>query len=664
MIEKIKKITDKIAASDDYSYKYAEHIAELLAVVRAELISDEYKSAIEACDLQGAISHLARYYRSKQRFVVKKRENSKHFNKEKADRIIEGYAREVNIDWHFEENDVDFLFNPTIENPPVNHEWLWQFNRQSYWFTLCDAYDETADEKYAEGFKKQLLKWIGQTFAPEKHNNPGSAWRTIECGLRLLGSWPTAYESFKNSPSIDDVTLVIMIASMHRQSVHLVKNVTKANWLLMEMNGVYTFTSLFPELTDSDSARAFAQEKMLREIEDQILPDGMHYELSPDYHSVATSTARNLILLARTFGRDSEIPESFMKTWERAIENPIAMSTPSFTQPRTNDCFTMHTSSFAGYGRSVFGEKPEYEFVLSERERGYIPWDFTSKEFPYAGFVVMRSDWSADATYLCFDVGPLGKGHMHQDKLNINLYKGDEELLFDDGGGQYEESDARWYAMSGYDHNTVLVDGLAQKRKMPEKLDEPNDAHFITRDDFDYAMGEYTDTFGVKFDDLSRPATWKREVAFFKPDFFAVVDTLTTADGEPHSYELLFQLDTTKYELPCEYKNALIGRFGKKYDLLLLPLDSEGEVSLTAISGQTEPCLRGWYNGRNDKYLHEALTVGRKVEGKKEFKFATLIFPLAEGDEMPSVSRQGSLVTVNFKGAEKKFDIDALDTYK
>ena len=664
MTNELKKITADIGLYEQYAEKYAEHIEELFAVVRGELIGEEYSAAIASSNPSAAISALADYYRKKPKYVAKKRANSGKFDRDKADRTAAGYAREVNIDWHFEGNEIDFLFNPTIKNPPVNHEWLWQFNRQSYWFNLADTYDATADERYAEAFKKQLLKWIGQTFAPEKHNNPGSAWRTIECGLRLLGSWPAAYESFKNSPCIDDVTLVLMIASMHRQSVHLVKNATKANWLLMEMNGVYTFTSLFPELSDSDEARAFAQERMLREIVEQILPDGMHYELSPDYHSVATSTAQNFILLAKAFGRDSEIPESFMKTWERAIENPIAMSTPSFTQPRTNDCFTMQTARFAGYGKAVFGERPEYEFVLSERERGYIPWEFTSKEFPYAGFVVMRSDWSADATYLCFDVGPLGKGHMHQDKLNINIYKGDEELLFDDGGGQYEESEARWYALSGYDHNTVLVDGLPEKRKMPEKLDEPNDAHFITRSDFDYAMGEYTDTFGKSFDSLSSPASWRREVAFFKPDFFLVVDTLSSADTAPHDYELLFQLDTTNYELPSEYKNALIGKFGRKYDLLLLPLDGEGEVSLTAISGQTEPCLRGWYNGRNDKELHAALTVGREVKGKKNFKFATLIFPLAEGDEMPSVSRQGSLVTVNFKGAEKKFDIDALDTYK
>ena len=660
MINELKKITARVAACDEYATKYAEHIAELFDVVDGKLIGEEYSRAMELCDYSAAISALAKFYREKPKANIRERANNERYGKEKADKTIAGYAREVNIDWHFEDGELDFLFNPTINNPPVNHEWLWQFNRQSYWFALAATYNATGDEKYASGFKRQLLKWIGQTFAPEKHNTPGSAWRTIECGLRLLGSWPVAYESFKSSPSVDEVTLVLMIASMHRQSVHLVKNATKANWLLMEMNGVYTFTSLFPELTDSDDARAFAQEKMLREIEDQILPDGMHYELSPDYHSVATSTAYNFIMLARNFGREGDIPESFMKIWERAIENTILMSTPALTQPRTNDCFTIHTAGFAKSGKDVFGERPEYDFVLTKREKGYIPWDFTSKEFPYAGFVVMRSDWSADATYLCFDVGPLGKGHMHQDKLNINIFKGNEELIFDDGGGQYEESEARWYALSGYDHNTVLVDGLPEKRKMPEKLDEPNDAHFITREDFDYAMGEYTDTFGKKFDNLSRPATWRREVAFFKPDFFAVVDTVKSADEKPHDYELLFQLDTTHYELAEEYKNALIGRFGRKYDVLLLPFDGEGEVSLSAVSGRVEPSLRGWYNGRNEAHLHEALTVGREIKGVNDFKFTTLIFPLAKDDEMPTVTRDGSRVTVSFKGQTKEFDIERL----
>ena len=94
--------------------------------------------------------------------------------------------------------------------------------------------------------------------------------------------------------------------------------------------------------------------------------------------------------------------------------------------------------------------------------------------------------------------------------------------------------------------------------------------------------------------------------------------------------------------------------------MLLLPLDGEGEVSLSAVSGRVEPSLRGWYNGRNEANLHEALTVGREIKGVNDFKFTTLIFPLAKDDEMPTVTRDGSRVTVSFKGQTKEFDIERL----
>ena len=88
----------------------------------------------------------------------------------------------------------------------------------------------------------------------------------------------------------------------------------------------------------------------------------------------------------------------------------------------------------------------------------------------------MRTDWTPDATYLAFDVGPLGMGHWHQDKLSFVLWKGNECLVFDDGGGQYEDSRRRRYGLSGYDHNTLLVDGLAQNRLNPRRVTAPIDA--------------------------------------------------------------------------------------------------------------------------------------------------------------------------------------------
>jgi hypothetical protein len=238
---------------------------------------------------------------------------------------------------------------------------------------------------------------------------------------------------------------------------------------------------------------------------------------------------------------------------------------------------------------------------------------------------------------MCFDVGTLGMAHVHQDKLNINIFKGSQELIYDDGGGQYEISDARKYALSGYGHNTVLVDGLPQNRKGPLFTDEPIDAGWVTNDAFDYAQGVYDDTFGGA---MIKPATHKREVRFCKPDFFVVSDTLTSVDGSAHDYEALFHLDTTKVKAIPEYKNAVISDFGKEYEVVIIPLDDESaNVELKTVSAVTEPQMQGWYNGRNESDLHEATTVSRKVSGVKNFNLTTLFFPVKAGESLPQVTK-------------------------
>jgi hypothetical protein len=272
----------------------------------------------------------------------------------------------------------------------------------------------------------------------------------------------------------------------------------------------------------------------------------------------------------------------------------------------------------------------------------------------------MRSDWGADAAYMCFDVGPLGLAHVHQDKLNINIYKGSQELIYDDGGGQYEISKARKYAISGYAHNTVLVDGLAQNRKAPLSTDKPIDAGWITNGDFDYAFAIYDDTFG---EEMIKPATHKREVRFCKPGFFAVSDTMTSSDTNVHDYEALFHLDTTGVSELSQYKNGVISDFGKEYEIVIIPFDEDSApVELKTVSAVTEPQMQGWYNGRNESCLHEAITVSRKVSGVKNFKMTTLFFPIKAGSPLPQITKdENGILHVSFEGKEYTVDPSKLN---
>lgn len=636
--EKILEVVAGITADENVAINYAKHLEELFESLMPNRIGKEYEEAIAKEEYEKAIHLCASYYRNKPDCTVEELSGKGNYQKQEAEKAIAGFMREVNIEWEFHGGDIDFLFNPTKIQGPVNHEWLWQLNRHYYWRNMGRTYSATGEEKYAAAFEKQLLKWIAQTYIPEKWNGPGSAWRTIECGLRLLGSWQVAFQAFRKSESVSDVALLLMISSMHRQSLHLIAHPTGANWLMMEANGIYTFSSLFPEFSDAERNREIAARRILKEVKLQILPDGMQNELSPDYHSVVFHCAANFYSLAIALKATDEIPGELVTLLDKAANATLALSTPGFTQPRTNDCFTMYTKDIIERADKLIKKRLEYTFVSTERKEGMPPTGKTASRFlPYAGFAVMRSDWSADATYLCFDVGPLGKAHMHQDKLNINLYKGNEELIYDDGGGQYEVSSMRDYAISGYAHNTVLVDGMAQNREEPKQVLEPIDAGWISNEHFDYAVAVYDDTYG---NERIKPAVHKREVRFCKPGFFCVSDHLSAVDEERHTYEVLFHLDTTKMSALKEYKNAVISEFGRDYEVALIPLDEEVSIpELKMVSGQVEPSIRGWYNGRNDRDLHEAITVSREVKNVKNYRFTTLLVPLKNGQALPRIKR-------------------------
>ena len=547
----------------------------------------------------------------------------------RADRIVEGHISQVSIPWHFPSNRIDWSFNPTTKTAHFNPEWTWQLNRMGFWNDLAGAYTATKDEKYAQAFVRQLTDWLAQTkegVPPESgYNGIGSRFRTIEEGIRLMSSWPRAEAAFRASPAFTDDLRRRFVASMRAQANHLIRHRTRGNWMLMEMTGAFTFACNHPEFPESAEIRHEAFRVFAEAFTAQMLPDGIHNELSPDYQSVAFWTALPVLRLAHEKGLADEIPASLLTALERGYEGFLAMATPAFVQPRFNDCYTISTSRALAAGRPFFPARQDFLWGATEGREGMPPAGATASRFlPWAGFAVMRTGWTKDAAYLAFDMGPLGMAHIHQDKLSFTLWKGDQELVFDDGGGQYEFSAARTYGRSGYDHNTLLVDGLAQQRKAPRAVTAPIDAGWTTTTERDYARGEYDQEYGPKG---LRPARHVREIVFDKKnETFIVTDTITSLDGKAHDYELLFHLDTTNTVLSAAGRH-LDAYYGRTWNLALDV--TEGGIASTVV-GQTKPRLSGWYIGRNDKTNHPATTVSvRAPMPVRDHRFVTVLRPFA-----------------------------------
>ena len=127
-------------------------------------------------------------------------------------------------------------------------------------------------------------------------------------------------------------------------------------------------------------------------------------------------------------------------------------------------------------------------------------------------------------------------------------------------------------------------------------------------------------------------------------------------------FDLLWQLDTTRMRKLKSHAEALISDFGKKHDIVLLPLNTDGLTTRT-FSGVTKPDFCGWFIGRNDLDVHPATTVKMGVKNRKRFRFVTLLIPVKSGSPLPEVTPCGkNLYRIETDGRQYMINIAKLDS--
>lgn len=597
------------------------------------------KKANDAGDMTGARHALAAYLRGRTNvpwgqtsgFV----DTSVKYSAQDAEDALAGRVVVVTIPYAFPNGDIDWSFNATLHDPKLarNNEWQWQLGRASFWGALGNAYAHTGDERYAQAFAKQMRSWVMQNPRPDKvDNGAGSSWRTIECGIRLAGSWPGAYDRFVKSPSLSDDDLILFVQSFLEQARYLRQNQTGGNWLTMEMNGLYTAGALFPEFTNAKDWRDYAARRLYDDISVQFLPDGAQYELTPGYHNVALDNVLGIVKTAKRAGRMIELPPDYVARLERAYDYNLYLMTPNRSLPRFNDSWDVGVPGLMQTAFQFFPARTDFQWVGTGGKQGVPPKE-TSHAFPWAGYYTMRSGWDPGANLLVLDAGPLGNGHSHQDKLNVVLWAWGREMLFDGGGGSYETSRWRAYGTDTFSHNTVLVDGNPQRRNTNAPADKvsarPIDAHWESDRTHDYAEGVYDENYGT-----AHPATHRRRVLYVKPDLYVVSDTLTPTDTASHAYQARWHLLTTQ-TLQDPATQTVTTTDADKPNLAIVPLRADGLQTRTA-SAQTEPELLGWWVRKDLDPPHiPATTVLHTRIGTGVQRFLTLLVPLKPGASKP-----------------------------
>ena len=174
---------------------------------------------------------------------------------------------------------------------------------------------------------------------------------------------------------------------------------------------------------------------MLQELNEQILPDGAHYEQSPMYHCILLD---RLLDVYNVTGTAELVP--FVQRMLGHLESI---------------CYKDGTWPF--FGDAALGIAPTPEAIRDYARRLDISWEaLPFKECGYRKIQSERMEAFVDVGNIMATYQP---GHSHADALNFELHIDGKPFLVDTGISTYNKNTRRQYERSTAAHNTVTSKG-------------------------------------------------------------------------------------------------------------------------------------------------------------------------------------------------------------
>lgn len=226
----------------------------------------------------------------------------------------------------------------------------------------------------------------------------------------------------------------------HNPEYHLLGNHLLENGFGLFFGGNYL---------NDERLLTLAENILKAELEEQILPDGGHFELSPMYHQHMLFRVLDCIQLLKMNPQyEQDLLSLFTEKAGKMLGWLQAMTFDNGDIPLFNDS----ANGIAPTSRQLF----QYAEYLEIR-----PAKTALKESGYRRLKNERFD-------CIIDVGSIGPdyipGHAHADTLSCVLYVDDKPFIVDTGTSTYEANEIRLAERSTYSHNTVEINGLNQSQ--------------------------------------------------------------------------------------------------------------------------------------------------------------------------------------------------------
>jgi len=450
-----------------------------------------------------------------------------------------------------------------LHNPSADVEWHILLHKFYYAAGLAQRWQQQGDLGAVARWAALLEGWMRQV-------PPGFI--AADVTGRRVQNWLTSLHGlvFQPGPAgrrapVPAALLRRVLHSLHEQVEFLCTHLTaKRNHRTLELLAIFIAGVVLPEFRRAAHWRAFALAETLANIEADLLADGVHCELSTDYHHLAL---RNW-LQVRTLAADNGIgvPAAMDAALQRALEFSLHVHQPHGDVPSFSDGDVRSYGALLAQGARLYG-RDDLRFGASGGTEGRAP-AARHAHFAASGYHVLRSAWLpapafAQAQHLVFDCGALGEGnHGHFDALSFELAAHGRALVVDPGRYTYSEATQpdspeaapnwRVHFRGTAAHNTVCVDGRSQTRYEPKAIKEASRhasgsvRHKIAGPAPETTLLEQIDGAALSLlhgrcASHEYDAVHERCIVFVDGCYWIVADTLRAVTA--HDYRLNFQLD-------------------------------------------------------------------------------------------------------------------------
>lgn len=341
--------------------------------------------------------------------------------------------------------------------PEALHLWNYNLHYLEFLLPLAVKYEQTLDEQYFCKFENLLNKWMKQS--SEDSFEPYTISMRIPNLLICM-------ELLKNRIAETSIGAQLQ-TSIYQQYQYLLRTQELgllANHYFENLKTIVISSLLFRE---QETYHKYFN-LLLKQIEEQILEDGMHFERSFMYHKIILEDILRIheVLISTEHKGDAEKLIPTIQKMTLVIENIEKgfHRTPLFNDAGNNvskskEALVKAAGRICGYG--IFGRGGQ-EYVKREGLRKSAQQKkLAETAFSESGYYKLYTEKAA----LLFDCGKIGPsymgGHAHCDCLSFELALNGDVIFVNSGTGQYQ-GELRRFFRSTSAHNTIMIDDREQ----------------------------------------------------------------------------------------------------------------------------------------------------------------------------------------------------------